>query len=57
MNEEVTKILNALGCMAETLSYFRDQCMQRGFSRKEAIDLCHTYLSTMLSKGGGNDEN
>ncbi|MDD3020925.1 MAG: hypothetical protein PHX61_08115 [Alphaproteobacteria bacterium] len=48
MNEQVMKLLNAIGGIAESLGVLRDNLMKNGFTRPEAIQLCNTYLTAAL---------
>ena len=50
MNNGAKEILIALGATSEVLGIFRDQLITNGFTREEAIDLCKTCLSTILTK-------
>lgn len=57
MNEEVQKLLNAIGGIAESLGVLRENLIKNGFTRLEAIQLCNTYLKAALLAPRGNTEN
>lgn len=49
MNEKVDTLITGLKATAEILSVFRDSLTEQGFTRKEAVQLCGTYLQIVIS--------
>lgn len=56
LNEETKQFLSAVGGLAEILSYFRNQCIENGFTRAEALSLCKTYLLATLNSSQHKSE-
>ena len=50
MADNVQQIVNGIGAMAETTGLLRERLIASGFTRAEAIQLCQTYLQTMLTE-------
>jgi hypothetical protein len=48
MDQQLAAGLIAVQSQAQMLGKFRTELIAQGFSRKDALDLCNTFLSTTL---------
>lgn len=55
MNPNFEDFVQAIGAMAESLTLFRNQLVENGFSKEEALALSQTYLQTILGGKNGRD--
>lgn len=56
MSKELNEFVTAVGALAEALRLFRHELIKNGFTRKEALDLTHTYLRETLSNANNKEE-
>ena len=54
--EQIADLLNALGSLAEMAGFLRDNLMQHGFTREEAVMLSGQFLCAMIPKSGQKEE-
>ena len=54
--KQIADLLNALGSLAEMAGFFRDNLMQHGFTREEAVMLSGQFLCAMIPKPGQKEE-
>lgn len=47
-SKQVAELLNALGSLSEMAGFFRDNLMQHGFTREEAVMLAGQFLCAMI---------
>lgn len=55
-SKQIMELLNALGSLTEMAGFLRDNLMQHGFTRKEAVTLSGQFLCAMVSKSGQKEE-
>ena len=55
-SKRIAGLLNALGSLAEMTSFLRDNLMQHGFTRGEAVMLSGQFLCAMIPKPGQKEE-
>ena len=54
--KQIADLLNALGSLAEMAGFLRDNLMQHGFTREEAVMLSGQFLYAMIPKPGQKEE-
>ena len=54
--KQIADLLNALGSLAEMTGFLRDNLMQHGFTREEAVMLSGQFLCAMITKPGQKEE-
>ena len=54
--EEIQKLLDSIGAVVEMVSFLRDQLIDHGFTRKEAVLICSNVISNSFTKSGRNEE-
>lgn len=54
--KQIADLLNALGSLAEMAGFLRDNLMQHGFTREEAVMLSGQFLCAMIPKPGQKEE-
>lgn len=52
----IAELLNALGSLTEMAGFLRDNLMQHGFTREEAVMLSGQFLCAMIPKPGQKEE-
>lgn len=55
--EQVLQVYNTLGALAEELAIFKNHLIKKGFTQKEATELCNTYFSYQLERSIRGSEN
>lgn len=45
----MNNLVTAIGALAEVCGLFQQHLLKQGFSRKEALELTKTYLSTTIT--------
>lgn len=55
-SKQITELLNALGSLAEMAGFLRDNLMQHGFTREEAVMLSGQFICAMIPKPGQREE-
>ena len=55
-SKQITELLNALGSLTEMAGFLRDNLMQHGFTREEAVMLSGQFLYAMVQKSGQKEE-
>ena len=55
-SKQIAELLNALGSLTEMAGFLRDNLMQHGFTREEAVMLSGQFLCAMVSKSGQKEE-
>ena len=55
-SKRIAGLLNALGSLAEMAGFLRDNLMQHGFTRGEAVMLSGQFLCAMIPKPGQKEE-
>lgn len=55
-SKQITELLNALGSLSEMAGFLRDNLMQNGFTREEAVMLSGQFLCAMIPKPGQKEE-
>jgi hypothetical protein len=51
-SKQIAELLNALGSLTEMAGFLRDNLMQHGFTRGEAVMLSGQFLCAMIPKPG-----
>lgn len=51
-SKQIAVLLNALGSLTEIAGFLRDNLMQHGFTREEAVMLSGQFLCAMIPKPG-----
>ena len=54
--KQIAGLLNALGSLAEMAGFLRDNLMQHGFTREEAVMLSGQFICAMIPKPGQKEE-
>ena len=54
--KQIADLLKALGSLAEMAGFLRDNLMQHGFTREEAVMLSGQFLCAMIPKPGQKEE-
>ena len=54
--KQIADLINALGSLAEMNGFLRDNLMQHGFTREEAVMLSGQFLCAMITKPGQKEE-
>lgn len=49
-SKQIAELLNALGSLSEMAGFLRDNLMQQGFTRGEAVMLAGQFLCSMTPK-------
>ena len=47
---DVDKFLTSLGALAESMGVFRDNLIENGFTREEAVGLCAEMLANLFHR-------
>jgi hypothetical protein len=55
-SEQIAGLLNTLGSLTEMAGFLRDNLMQHGFTREEAVMLSGQFLCAMIPKSGQKEE-
>ena len=55
-SKQITELLNALGSLSEMAGFLRDNLMQHGFTREEAVMLSGQFICAMIPKPGQKEE-
>lgn len=55
-SKQIADLLNALGSLAEMAGFLRDNLIQHGFTREEAVMLSGQFLCAMIPKPGQKEE-
>ena len=55
IENEINKLLTAIGAMGEYLGLLRETLMKNGFTREEAVSMC-TYAMVAMTTGGNKKE-
>ena len=55
-SKQITELLNALGSLSEMAGFLRDNLMQHGFTRGEAVMLSGQFICAMIPKPGQREE-
>lgn len=55
-SEQIAGLLNTLGSLTEMAGFLRDNFMQHGFTRDEAVMLSGQFLCAMIPKPGQKEE-
>ena len=50
MNEQTNSFIDAMGAMGESAAFFRDQLIEKGFTRREALELVKTFVAATFSR-------
>lgn len=53
---EVTRVLDALGAIAEALGVFRRELIANGFSESDAVGMCAEYMVATFCPNNGRGE-
>lgn len=58
MNDQLSKLIESIGMLAEIAALIRDALMKNGFTREEAVGIAGECINSMLAMAGGkNDDN
>lgn len=52
MNDEVRKLADSIGALAEIMGIFYKNLLKQGFRAKEALELTKTYLMVIYDNHG-----
>lgn len=55
-SKQIAELLNALGSLSEMAGFLRDNLMQHGFTREEAVMLSGQFICAMIPKPGQKEE-
>ena len=55
-SKQIAGLLNALGSLSEMAGFLRDNLMQHGFTREEAVMLSGQFICAMIPKPGQKEE-
>lgn len=55
-SKQIAELLNALGSLTEMAGFLRDNLMQHGFTREEAVMLSGQFLCAMIPKSGQKEK-
>lgn len=59
MDNQLKKLIEGIGSMAEMAAIIRDALIKNGFTRSEAVGIASNCITSMLtsSTGGNNNDN
>lgn len=55
-SKQIAELLNALGSLTEMAGFLRNNLIQHGFTREEAVMLSGQFLCAMIPKPGQKEE-
>lgn len=55
-SKQIAELLDALGSLTEMAGFLRDNLMQHGFTREEAVMLSGQFICAMIPKPGQKEE-
>lgn len=55
MDDQLDKLIETIGSMAEMAAIIRDALIKNGFTRSEAVGIASNCITSMLLKSGGNN--
>lgn len=58
MDNQLKKLIEGIGSIAEMAAIIRDALIKNGFTRSEAVDIASNFItSIILNSGGNNNDN
>lgn len=54
--DEVTKLINGIGAIAEVSGLFLNELMKNGFTREESMILVGELIKVSFNSAGGNND-
>ena len=55
MDNQLGKLIEGIGSMAEMAAIIRDALIKNGFTRSEAVGIASNCIASMLLNAGGNN--
>ena len=55
MDNQLKKLIEGIGSMAEMAAIIRDALIKNGFTRSEAVDIASNFITSIISNSGGNN--
>lgn len=55
MDDQLSKLIESIGSMAEMAAMIRDALIKNGFTRSEAVNISSNCITSMLLNAGGNN--
>ena len=55
MDNQLKKLIEGVGSMAEMAAIIRDALIKNGFTRSEAVDIASSFITSIIRNAGGNN--
>ena len=55
MDNQLKKLIEGIGSMAEMAAIIRDALIKNGFTRSEAVDIASNFITSIIHNSGGNN--
>ena len=55
MDNQLRKLIEGIGSMAEMAAIIRDALIKNGFTRSEAVDIASNFITLIIRNSGGNN--
>lgn len=55
MDNQLKKLIEGIGSMAEMAAIIRDALIKNGFTRSEAVDIASDFITSIIRNPGGNN--
>ena len=55
MDNQLRKLIEGIGSMAEMAAIIRDALVKNGFTRSEAVDIASNFITSIIRNSGGNN--
>ena len=55
MNNQLGKLIEGIGSMAEMAAIIRDALIKNGFTRSEAVAISSNFIISIIHNSGGNN--
>ena len=55
MDNQLRKLIEGIGSMAEMAAIIRDALIKNGFTRSEAVDIASNFITSIIRNAGGNN--
>ena len=54
MDNQLKKLIEGVGSMAEMAAIIRDALIKNGFTRSEAVEIASNFITSIIRNPGGN---